>query len=117
MSAPGRKLSLATGCIRPTGAAAGSVDHAAVRGRPDPAHALRIVAITDNGDRGLIALARARLTLGRLLNNGNVPSHLYSFFYFYQFLDMFGAVMHAATFCDVVQPVGWDSAIFDVVKF
>ncbi|WP_159245105.1 lysis system i-spanin subunit Rz [Pseudomonas koreensis] len=32
------------------------VDHAAVRARLDPAHAQRIIAITDTGDRGLIAL-------------------------------------------------------------
>ncbi len=36
--------------------AAGGVDHAAVRARLDPAHAQRIIAITDTGDRGLIAL-------------------------------------------------------------
>ncbi|WP_445261985.1 lysis system i-spanin subunit Rz [Pseudomonas sp. RA_105y_Pfl2_P56] len=35
---------------------AGGVDHAAVRARLDPAHAQRIIAITDAGDRGLIAL-------------------------------------------------------------
>ncbi|MGE7992149.1 lysis protein [Pseudomonas sp. NPDC089554] len=32
------------------------VDHGPVRARLDPAHARRIVAITDDGDRGLIAL-------------------------------------------------------------
>jgi hypothetical protein len=34
----------------------GGVDHATVRARLDPAHAQRIIAITDTGDRGLIAL-------------------------------------------------------------
>ncbi len=44
------------GCSVPATAGAGSVDHAAVRARLDPAHAQRIIAITDEGDRGLIAL-------------------------------------------------------------
>jgi hypothetical protein len=48
---------LAKGCGVPaTTSAGGSVDHAAVRARFDPAHARRIIAITDTGDRGLIAL-------------------------------------------------------------
>ncbi|WP_242209193.1 MULTISPECIES: lysis system i-spanin subunit Rz [unclassified Pseudomonas] len=46
----------ASGCDVPKAASAGSVDHAAVRARLDPAHAQRIIAITDTGDRGLIAL-------------------------------------------------------------
>jgi hypothetical protein len=46
----------AKGCCVPTTTGAGSVDHAAVRARLDPAHAQRIIAITDTGDRGLIAL-------------------------------------------------------------
>jgi len=46
----------ASGCSVPATAGAGGVDHAAVRARLDPAHAQRIVAITDEGDRGLIAL-------------------------------------------------------------
>ncbi|MEN5136071.1 MULTISPECIES: lysis system i-spanin subunit Rz [unclassified Pseudomonas] len=44
------------GCSVPATSGAGGVDHAAVRARLDPAHAQRIVAITDEGDRGLIAL-------------------------------------------------------------
>lgn len=40
----------------PAAAEAGSVDHATVRARLEPAHARRIIAITDEGDRGLIAL-------------------------------------------------------------
>jgi len=46
----------AQGCGVPATAGSGSVDHAAVRARLDPAHAQRIIAITDTGDRGLIAL-------------------------------------------------------------
>ncbi|MGS0546585.1 lysis protein [Pseudomonas sp. Y5-11] len=46
----------AKGCGVPATASAGGVDHAAVRARLDPAHAQRIIAITDTGDRGLIAL-------------------------------------------------------------
>lgn len=37
-------------------AGTGGVVHATVRARLDPAHAQRIIAITDDGDRGLIAL-------------------------------------------------------------
>jgi hypothetical protein len=44
------------GCNVPATAGPGGVDHAAVRARLDPAHAQRIIAITDTGDRGLIAL-------------------------------------------------------------
>ncbi|WP_322846113.1 lysis system i-spanin subunit Rz [Pseudomonas sp. B33.4] len=47
---------VAPGCNMPATTGAGGVDHAAVRARLDPAHAQRIVAITDTGDRGLIAL-------------------------------------------------------------
>jgi len=48
----------AQGCdggVRETPSTAGVV-HGAVRAQLDPAHAQRIVAITDEGDRGLIAL-------------------------------------------------------------
>lgn len=44
----------APGLPAPTGA--GSLDHGALRAGLDPAHARRIVAITDQGDQGLIAL-------------------------------------------------------------
>ncbi|MFU2330340.1 lysis protein [Pseudomonas sp. NFX98] len=47
----------AGGCSVPAGTGAGSVVHGGARARLDPAHAQRIVAITDEGDRGLIALA------------------------------------------------------------
>jgi hypothetical protein len=43
-------------CAVPTASGAGSVDHGIARARLDPAHAQRIIAITDAGDRGLIAL-------------------------------------------------------------
>ena len=46
----------ASGCDVPKATGAGGMDHATVRARLDPAHAQRIVAITDEGDRGLIAL-------------------------------------------------------------
>ena len=46
----------ASGCDMPKASGAGVVDHAVVRARLDPAHAQRIISITDAGDRGLIAL-------------------------------------------------------------
>ncbi|QYY84048.1 lysis system i-spanin subunit Rz [Pseudomonas germanica] len=47
---------VAKDCNVPATSSAGGVDHATVRARLDPAHAQRIIAITDTGDRGLIAL-------------------------------------------------------------
>jgi hypothetical protein len=41
----------------PAGTAAGGVVHGATRAQLDPAHAQRIIGITDTGDQGLIALA------------------------------------------------------------
>ncbi|NMZ08913.1 lysis protein [Pseudomonas proteolytica] len=46
----------ASGCNVPAASGAVSVVHAARRAQLDPAHAQRIVAITDAGDQGLIAL-------------------------------------------------------------
>ncbi|MFM9382262.1 lysis system i-spanin subunit Rz [Pseudomonas sp. UV AK001] len=46
----------AQGCGVPAASGTGGVDHATLRARLDPAHAQRIVAITGEGDRGLIAL-------------------------------------------------------------
>ncbi|WP_085704046.1 lysis system i-spanin subunit Rz [Pseudomonas sp. B15(2017)] len=46
----------AGGCSVPATAGAGGVVHGPIRAELDPAHAQRIVAITDEGDRGLIAL-------------------------------------------------------------
>lgn len=47
----------AGGCSVPAGTGAGGVVHGAARARLDPAHAQRIISITDFGDQGLIALA------------------------------------------------------------
>jgi hypothetical protein len=47
----------ASGCSVPAGAAAAGVVHGGTRARLDPAHAQRIIGITDGGDQGLIALA------------------------------------------------------------
>ncbi|WP_447775292.1 lysis protein [Pseudomonas chlororaphis] len=46
-----------SGCNVPATAATGGLVHGAPRARLDPAHAQRIVGITDDGDQGLIALA------------------------------------------------------------
>ncbi|MBF8004431.1 lysis protein [Pseudomonas brenneri] len=46
----------ASGCNMPATPGAVGVVHAARRAQLDPAHAQRIIAITDEGDRGLIAL-------------------------------------------------------------
>ncbi|MGE7959095.1 lysis protein [Pseudomonas sp. NPDC089530] len=46
----------AAGCAVPATAATGGLVHGTPRARLDPAHAQRIVGITDAGDRGLIAL-------------------------------------------------------------
>ena len=40
----------------PTAAGAGNLDHGGARAELDPAHARRIVSITQDGDQGLIAL-------------------------------------------------------------
>ncbi|WJV25932.1 MULTISPECIES: lysis system i-spanin subunit Rz [Pseudomonas] len=47
----------ASGCAVPAAPAPGALVHGAPRARLDPAHAQRIVGITDDGDQGLIALA------------------------------------------------------------
>ncbi|MBV4553983.1 lysis protein [Pseudomonas sp. SWRI102] len=47
---------VAAGCAVPAAPGASGMDHGAPRARLDPAHAQRIIAITDAGDRGLIAL-------------------------------------------------------------
>ncbi|MGX0892088.1 type II secretory pathway pseudopilin PulG [Pseudomonas sp. ADAK2 TE3594] len=46
----------ASTCAVPAASSAGGVDHGAPRARLDAAHAQRIIAITDAGDSGLIAL-------------------------------------------------------------
>ena len=45
------------GCSVSAGTGAGGVVHGGARARLDPAHAQRIIGITDAGDQGLIALA------------------------------------------------------------
>ncbi|MDF2794671.1 MAG: lysozyme [Pseudomonas orientalis] len=57
----------ASGCDVPKATGAGGVDHAAVRARLDPAHAQRIIAITDTGDRGLIALQACQAYVREML--------------------------------------------------
>jgi hypothetical protein len=47
----------ASGCSVSSGTGAGGMVHGGTRARLDPAHAQRIVAITNAGDQGLIALA------------------------------------------------------------
>lgn len=47
----------ASGCSVPSGTGTGCVVHGGARARLDPAHAQRIIGITGEGDRGLIALA------------------------------------------------------------
>jgi hypothetical protein len=47
----------ASGCSVPAASGAGGVVHGGTRARLDPAHAQRIIGITDAGDQGLIALA------------------------------------------------------------
>ncbi|WP_052321227.1 lysis system i-spanin subunit Rz [Pseudomonas fluorescens] len=47
----------ASGCPVPAATGAGGVDHGTVRAELDQAHAQRIVAIINEGDQGLIALA------------------------------------------------------------
>ncbi|WP_076951424.1 lysis system i-spanin subunit Rz [Pseudomonas cedrina] len=49
-------LDASSGCAVPAATGAGSVVHAAARARLDPAHAQRIIRITDDGDNALIAL-------------------------------------------------------------
>ena len=46
----------ASGCAMSTSTAPGGVVHGPTRAQLDPAHAQRIIAITDTGDRGMIAL-------------------------------------------------------------
>jgi hypothetical protein len=56
----------ASGCSVPTSTEAGGVVHGGTRARLDPAHAQRIVAITDTGDRGLIALQACQVYIRAL---------------------------------------------------
>ena len=56
----------ASGCNVPAAAGAVSVVHAARRAQLDPAHAQRIIAITDDGDNGLIALRACQAYVRRV---------------------------------------------------
>ncbi|WP_230172998.1 lysis system i-spanin subunit Rz [Pseudomonas sp. Bi123] len=47
----------ASGCSVSSGTEAGGMVHGGTRAQLDPAHAQRIIGITDDGDQGLIALA------------------------------------------------------------
>ena len=51
------RLSAASGCAVPAPTTSGGVVHGPTRAQLDPAHAQRIIGITDAGDQGLIALA------------------------------------------------------------
>ena len=63
----------AGGCDLSKASGAGGVDHAAVRARLDPAHAQRIIAITDTGDRGLIALQACQAYVKAISASGLAP--------------------------------------------
>ena len=67
----------ASGCNVPTAPCAVGVVHAARRIQLDPAHAQRIIGITDDGDRGLIALSAcqeyARQVSARERADGTAP--------------------------------------------
>ena len=49
-------LDASSGCPMPASATPGGVVHAGARARLDPAHAQRIIGITDDGDNAVIAL-------------------------------------------------------------
>jgi hypothetical protein len=56
----------ASGCKVPSTPGAVGVVHAARRAQLDPAHAQRIIAITDAGDQGLIALSACQSYVGEI---------------------------------------------------
>ncbi|MGY2190484.1 lysis protein [Pseudomonas pergaminensis] len=58
----------ASGCNVPSAPGAVGVVHAARRAQLDPAHALRIIAITDDGDNGLIALRACQAYIKEIRN-------------------------------------------------
>ncbi|MDF3242416.1 lysis system i-spanin subunit Rz [Pseudomonas veronii] len=57
----------ASGCSMPATTATGRVVHGPARAQLDPAHAQRIIGITDVGDRGLIALAACQSYVKEIL--------------------------------------------------
>jgi len=68
----------ASGCNVPAGAGAVGVVHAARRAQLDPAHAQRIIAITDDGDNAVIAL-RACQAYVRTVVPASAPSAVAGF--------------------------------------
>ncbi|UFQ02274.1 lysis system i-spanin subunit Rz [Pseudomonas fitomaticsae] len=61
------------GCSVPATTGAVGVVHGPVRAELDPAHAQRIVAITDEGDRGLIALQACQAYVKEVSSRGPAP--------------------------------------------
>jgi hypothetical protein len=61
----------ASGCSVPAGTGAGSVVHGAARAQLDPAHAQRIIGITNDGDQGLIALAACQAYAREVMHSAN----------------------------------------------
>lgn len=57
----------ASGCSVPADTGAGGVVHGGARARLDPAHAQRIIGITNAGDQGLIALASCQAYVREVL--------------------------------------------------
>jgi len=54
------------GCSVPAASGTGGVVHGPIRAELDPVHAQRIIAITDEGDRGLIALRACQAYVKKL---------------------------------------------------
>ena len=61
-----------SGCSVPAATGAGGVVHGGTRARLDPAHAQRIVGITDAGDQGLIALAACQAYVRAIVSSAPV---------------------------------------------
>ncbi len=58
-------------CNMPTASGSGGVVHDATRAQLDPAHAQRIIAITHDGDNGLIPLRACQSYIGALTGRPN----------------------------------------------
>jgi hypothetical protein len=61
-------------CAVPTATSTVGVVHGSVRAPLDPAHAQRIVGITDDGDRGLIALAACQAYVREVSQSRKEPT-------------------------------------------
>jgi hypothetical protein len=59
----------ASGCSVPAGTGAGGVVHGGARAQLNPAHAQRIIGITDDGDQGLIALSACQAYVRALVSD------------------------------------------------